>query len=133
MSLAYVDANVILRLLVGDPPEMAARAAELMKAVERGEVALRVDDIIVAEVAWVLRSFYRYEPQQIAATLLEFLAQDGIEVSEDVLSALVLYSGKRIDFVDALLAVHAQRSDIRQVYSFDRHFDRVAGLERVEP
>ena len=109
------------------------RAAQLMKAVEQGEVVLRVTDIIVAEVVWVLHSFYRYEPHKIATTMLEFLAQDGIEADEDVLSALVLYSSKGIDLVDALLAVRMQRAGIRQVYSFDRHFDRVAGLERVQP
>ena len=133
MTVAYVDANVILRFLVGDPPDMAERAARLMQAVERGEVTLRVDDIIVAEVVWVLSSFYKYKVQEIATTLLELLAQDGIEVEDSILSALVLYSSKGIDFVDALLATRMQVHGVRQVFSFDRHFDRVAGLERLEP
>jgi predicted nucleic acid-binding protein len=133
MKVAYVDANVILRFLVADPPDMAQRATLLMQVVERGEVILRVDDIVVAEVVWVLSSFYHYKSQQIATTLLEFLSQDGLEVDDNVLSALVLYSDKGIDFVDALLAVRMQHADIRQVYSFDRHFDRVMGLERLEP
>ncbi len=35
MTVAYVDANVLLRFLVGDPPEMAEKTTVLMKAVER--------------------------------------------------------------------------------------------------
>ncbi len=134
MTVAYVDANVILRFLVGDPPDMAERAAMLMEAVDRGEVTLRVDEIIVAEVVWVLSSFYKYKAQEIVPRLLEFLSQDGIEVENSILSALVLYGGGTgIDFVDALLATRMQRSGIRYVFSFDRHFDRVTGLERLEP
>ncbi|OQA47016.1 MAG: tRNA(fMet)-specific endonuclease VapC [Chloroflexi bacterium ADurb.Bin325] len=133
MTVAYVDANVILRFLVGDPPDMAERAAVLMQAVDRGEVTLRVDEIIVAEVVWVLSSFYKYKAQEIAPRLLEFLSQDGVEVENSILSALALYGSKGIDFVDALLATHMQHAGVRYVFSFDRHFDRITGLERLEP
>lgn len=133
MTVAYVDANVILRFLVGDPPDMAERAATLMQAVDRGEVRLRVEEIIVAEVVWVLSSFYKYKAQEIVPRLLEFLSQDGIEVENSVLSALVLYGSTGIDFVDALLATSMQRFGVRYVFSFDRHFDRVTGLQRLEP
>lgn len=133
MIVAYVDANVILRFLVGDPPEMAASATALMQAVEDGRVKLRVDEITVAEVVWVLSSFYKHKPTDIASTLIEFLAQDGIETQDAIFTALVLYGSKGIDFLDALLAVHMQQQGIYQVFSFDRHFERVPALQRLEP
>jgi predicted nucleic acid-binding protein len=133
MKVAYVDANVILRFLVGDPPAMAGKARALMEAVARGTVKLRVHEIIVAEVVWVLTSFYKYEANDVATGLTGFLSQDGIEVDDDVLAALALYGSKGVDFVDAVLAVHMQRDGIGEVYSFDKHFDRLAGLQRVEP
>lgn len=133
MTVAYVDANVLLRFIVGDPPEMAEKAAVLMQAVERGEMTLCVDDIIVAEVVWVLRSFYRHKAQEIATTLLELLSQDGVEVDDAVLPALALYGNKGVDFVDALLATRMQQRGIGRVFSFDRHFDQISGIERLEP
>jgi len=133
MTVAYVDANVLLRFLVGDPPEMAEKTTVLMKAVERGETTLVVDDIIVAEVVWVLSSFYRHKAQEISTTLFELLSQDGIEVDDAVLSALALYGNKGVDFVDALLATRMQRRGAGRVFSFDRHFDRISGIERLEP
>lgn len=54
MNRGYVDANVILRFLTGDPPQMAERAASLFRAVEQGELRLIVEPIVLAEVVWVI-------------------------------------------------------------------------------
>jgi predicted nucleic acid-binding protein len=56
----WVDANVVLRFLTGDPPEMAAKAMELMSRAEKGAIGLRVSHLVVAEIVWVLSSFYKY-------------------------------------------------------------------------
>jgi predicted nucleic acid-binding protein len=50
MMRAYVDASVGPRFLTGDPPDLAARAHGVFNAVERGELTLFVDRIVVAEV-----------------------------------------------------------------------------------
>ena len=50
------------------------------------------------------------------------------------LRALALYDVQpRLSFVDALLAAYAEESSPATVLSFDRGFDRVAGLTREEP
>ena len=38
-----------------------------------------------------------------------------------------------IPFADAYLAVLMERLNLTEIVSFDRDFDKVAGLERVEP
>ena len=57
MLYLWIDANVVLRFITGDPPEMAARALELMARAENGEVCLRLPHLVVAETVWVLSSF----------------------------------------------------------------------------
>jgi predicted nucleic acid-binding protein len=135
MIRAYVDSNVILRFLIGDPPEMAEESARLFRAVEDRTVTLIVDDIVVAEVVWVLSSYYRHTARDIAAVLRGFLLQDGIEVQErdTLLLALTLYETKNVDFADSLLAARMQERGIRDVFSFDRRFDRLAGVRRIPP
>ena len=54
MSRLWLDANVILRFLTKDPPEMAERSARLMAQAERGEVSLYVSLLVVTEGIWVL-------------------------------------------------------------------------------
>ncbi|MDQ6615006.1 MAG: PIN domain-containing protein [Actinomycetota bacterium] len=52
---AFVDTNILIRHLTGDPPEMAARATAYVEA----ENALLLTDLIAAETVYVLESFTR--------------------------------------------------------------------------
>ena len=135
MKTAYVDAIVILRLLTGDPPDLAERAARLFGLVDEGQVELVVDPIVIAETVWVLSSFYGFSAAQIAPLLQAFLVSDGItcDGKTELLQALALYEDKNIDFLDAFLAVKMANRGVRDVYSFDKHFDRLASVRRVEP
>jgi predicted nucleic acid-binding protein len=132
---AYIDANVIVRLITSDPPEMAEQAARLFVRVDAAELELAVDAVVMAETVWTLSSFYGFSTAQIAPILRTFLVSEGI-VSEDkleLLQALTLYEDKNIDFVDALVAAKMIRDGIPEVYSFDSHFDRMESIRRIDP
>ena len=135
MKRAYVDTNVILRFLTGDPPDLAAQARVLFDAVERGELVVVVDEIIVAETVWVLQSFYGYPPSEIARVLQELLSHDGLQMDDRVglLTALSLFADKNVDFADALVAVHMGQQGVEMIFSFDHHFDRLPGIVRRSP
>lgn len=132
---AFADANVILRFLVGDPPRLAKRARSLFEAVERGDVRLFIDELVLAEVAWVLRSFYHFDAARIAAVLQTLVAHEGLEVIDraSLLEALTYFADRNVDFVDALLAVRLDRRGVSEIYSFDADFDRLPGVTRLVP
>lgn len=132
---APVDANVILRFLTGAPVEQAKRAGALFAAVDAGQIDLSLEDVVLAEVVWTLASYYRTPKDEIASLLLTLLASDGIHNpdKESLRLALVLFDEKNLDFADALLAARLLRRGRREVYSFDRDFDRVTGIVRCEP
>lgn len=133
MTPLWVDANVLLRLLTGDPPDMATRALELARSAERGEVRLKLAALVVAEVVWVLGSFYRFDRRRIAEVVASLVTAEGVEVEqeEEVLAALLEMSDANVDFVDAFLAELARRHG-EPVVSFDRNFERLR-VRRVEP
>jgi predicted nucleic acid-binding protein len=133
MSNLWVDANVLLRLLTGEPPELAQRALRLAQRAERGEVTLRLSPIVVAEMVWVLNSFYRYPRVQIAEVLLLLMAAEGIvvEEAEQVIAALDRMATVNVDFLDAFLAEVARREG-GAVVSFDRDFRRL-DIPWIEP
>jgi predicted nucleic acid-binding protein len=135
MKTALIDANVILRFLTKDPPAMAEAALKLFKKADAGEVILTLHIITVAEVVWVLESFYQYPKGQIAHVMEEFLNCDGLIVENEATlrESLELYRQKNLDFADALLAVTAIHSGVPTIYSFDHHFDRVEGITRLAP
>jgi uncharacterized protein len=126
---------VILRYLTRDPPDLAEAAFKTFSAAQQGMVVLVLSPVTVAEIVWVLESFYRYPKAQISETMSHFLRCDGLEVMDLdlLLHALNLYGEKNIDFADALLAGVALSRDLKFIYSFDKHFARIPGVVKVEP
>lgn len=127
----FVDTNVLIRHLIGDPPAMAKRATALLR--EASELYLT--DLVVAETIYVLESFYEVAREQIATTIRSLLAFDSIYVVDrDVLlRAIEVYEIDRLDFAEAYLVACAESTGIGRVVSFDRSIDRVSTIERVEP
>lgn len=132
MSDLWVDANVLLRFITGEPQEMAQRALRLIERAEQGEVTLRLSPLVVAEMVWVLSSFYRYSRTQIAEVLLPLITATGVVLEEaQVVIALDRMATANVDFVDAFLAETA-RIEGGAVASFDRDFSRL-GVDWEEP
>ncbi|MBF6620817.1 MAG: type II toxin-antitoxin system VapC family toxin [Patulibacter sp.] len=127
----YLDTNVLVRHMTGDPPEMAARATALLSSAER----LELPDLIVAEVVYVLESFYRVPREQVAELARAVIAFPPIETEspQRLLRTIELYERERLDFADAYLVACAEQSPHRTVVSFDRRIGRVGTIERVEP
>lgn len=135
MNRCAVHSNVILRFLTGEPADLAAQASALFDAVDEGDLILVVDEIVVAETVWVLESFYGHSPREIARVMQDLLSRPGLQVQDKagMLLALHLFAEKNVDLADALVAVHMQRQGLVEVYSFDRHFDRLPGITRLVP
>jgi predicted nucleic acid-binding protein len=128
---AFVDANILLRHLTGDPPDQAERATRYLRAADE----LLLPDLILAEVAYVLESFYGTPRAQVAATLRAVLAFPAIRVIDaDLLQrAIEVYDVLRLDFADAYLVANAERTGIAVIASFERGIDRAVTIRREEP
>jgi predicted nucleic-acid-binding protein len=129
--VVWVDANVVLRLLTGQPKGQAQAAAALMAQADAGELRLRLCPLVVAEVVWVLTSAYDVSRERVADVLTSFLASGGLVVEEGMLlvAALAQMAEQRVDFFDAYLAAKARLSEA-PVATFDGDFDRL-GVERL--
>ena len=128
---AFVDTNVLIRHLTGDPVEMATRATSYL----RTETELLVTDLVVAETVYVLESFYETHREQVAVALRSLIALASVETVDSalLLRALEVYEIDRIDFAEAYLVASAESTGVNRIASFDRSIDRVRTVERVEP
>jgi len=45
----------------------------------------------------------------------------------------MLYSEKNIDYIDAYNALILKENGIEELYSYDKHYDRIDWLTRLEP
>jgi predicted nucleic acid-binding protein len=128
---AFVDTNVLIRHLTGDPPEQAARATAYLTTVDE----LLLVDLVVAETIYVLESFYDQPRERVAELLRAIIGFPAIRTIDDVLLRRVLeiYEYDRLDFAEAYLAASAEVSGVGAVASFDRSIDRVGSVRRIEP
>jgi len=128
---AFVDSNVLVRHLTGDPREQARRATEFLRSGE----ALILVDLVAAEVVYVLESVYEVERERVAELVRAILGFSTITVVDDVLllRALEIYEQYRIHFAESYLAACAELSGVGAVASFDRDVDRVTSIRRLEP
>lgn len=128
---AFLDTNVLIRHLTGDPPAQARRATAFLERAEE----LLLPDLIVAEVVYVLESFYELERQRVAELVRAIIGFPAIMVVAEPLlvRALEVYEVDRLDFADAYLVANAEASGVETIASFDRTIDRVTTVRRLEP
>ena len=128
---AYLDTNVLVRHITGDPPDQAQRATAYLLQAEN----LLLPDLIVAEAAYVLASIYNLSRARIAQSLKSLVLSRAIVVPDAplLLRTLELYDSYRLDFADAYLIASAEVTGVGAVASFDRDIDRPGTVARIEP
>ena len=128
---AFLDTNVLIRHLTGDPPDQARRATAFLAQAEE----LLLPDLIVAEVVYVLESYYEVDRPRVAELVRAVIGFPAIVVVHAplLLRALEVYEVDRLDFADAYLVASAEATGIEAIASFDRELDRVTTVRRLEP
>lgn len=128
---AFLDTNIVIRHLTGDPPEQARRAATFLADAEE----LVLVDLVLAEIVYVLESFYELPRAKVATLARAVLGFGPVVVGDpDLLyRAVEVYEKDRIDFAAAYLVACAERDGADVVASFDRSIDRVKTVRRIEP
>jgi predicted nucleic acid-binding protein len=117
---------------------MSPAGLRLFQRIANGSEQAAVLDATIAEVVYVLssRSLYGLPREDIRDRLQSLLAYRALRVEHKTrcLAALDLYVRyPALSFGDALIAAAALDEPPYELYSYDRGFDRVAGVVRVEP
>ena len=133
--MRFLDTNVILRFLTRDDEEKAAACFRLFQRVQRGDEEILTCEAVVSEVVYVLssrRAGYGLNREAIRGRLAPILTLRGLRLPQKrvYLRALDIYAASPfLDFEDALAVAHMERQGISEIVSYDRGFDRVAGLQ----
>jgi len=133
---AILDTSVLIRHLIGDDPAKATRVRALLARAARGELELLVPPVVLAELAWVLESYFRLARGEVAELLEAVLATPGLSVPDRpvLAEAVAAYRDHGVDFTDAWIAAVARAQGYTAVYTFDRrHFARLQGIHPETP
>ena len=135
MNAKAIDADIILRFVTADHPEMSPRCRDLFARVQAGSEVIFLPEAAFADVVWTLRSFYKWPVDRVCSFLGDLLALDGVHMQrrELVLDAMTTFERGGLDFSDAMIAAEMSVVEVAEIYSYDRDFDRIGDLERLEP
>ena len=127
----FVDTNIFVRHLTGDPAAMAERATRYLTAASE----LLLTDLVVAETVYVLESFYEAPRDQVAGAIRSLIAFEAVVCVDPalLLRAVEVYELDRLDFAEAYLVACAESTGVGRVASFDQAIDRVDTVRRIEP
>jgi predicted nucleic-acid-binding protein len=117
-----VDTNVLIRYLTQDDAIQARRVDSFVEtAIEDGS-RLYIDDIVLCEVAWVLRAAYRLGKTAIVEALDNVISTATFAFDDrDILrSALSDYRDGPGDFADYLIGRRNARAGCEHTVTFDR-------------
>ena len=137
--MRYLDPNVIIRYLTRDDERKAAACYRLFERVSNGDEELTTSVATIAEATYVLssqRGPYRLQPDEIAARLHPIVSLRGLVMPDKrvCIRALDVYAQYSfLDFADALGVAHMAARGIAEIVSYDRDFDRLPEVARVEP
>lgn len=136
--VAFLDTNIFVRYITGDDEAKTHACGALFRRLIQGSEIAVTSEVIVAEVVFVLSSkrLYALSAAEITVRLqpLVSIANLRIHGKERVIRALNVYEERPfLGFEDALIVAHLEGSGATQVVSYDRHFDRVPGIQRIEP
>jgi predicted nucleic-acid-binding protein len=127
----FIDTNLFLRYLTNDVPTQADAVEALLQQAADREMILVTNSLVLAEIVWVLSSYYQRSRVDIRDKVLAVLNTPGLEVVDRdlILQAVAWFAEKNIDFIDAYNAAWLLAQDMNVAYTFDHvHFSRIEGI-----
>jgi len=125
-----IDTDVVIRFLTNDDVAKANQFRKFLESGRKGELV----DVTVAEVYWTLKSLYQYPKLKILESLELLIDLRQIKCNRKILFNVIdVLRIKNVSFVDAYTAVCAKMKYKGKVMSFDKDYDKIKGVKRVEP
>ncbi len=136
--MRFVDANVFLRAITGDDPVKALASRAFFARLATNDEQAICNETIIAELAYNLVSPRQYGLSHSEATqrIKPYLALRGLLLPNRALCLRaidIFESHSFLDIEDAFAIARMEADGIDEIFSYDRDFDRIASITRVEP
>ena len=117
--MLMLDANMILRYLLNDHPDMADTVEQLLS---RGNVTVTIE--VIAEVVYVLKRVYSLDRKTIASSVQHFLKLVTPKDETVLKEAVKTYGEQNLDFVDCVLYAYSMH-DGYEIATFDEKLKKL--------
>lgn len=138
MQKFIADANIGLRILVGDKDIAAAETSEqaerirqivershrIARMVDEGKASILFQDAVVVEMVYVLSKYYELPREEISEKILLLLEAENVESSLLIRETLRLFSTVNLDLIDIKLGLLSKELNI-PILTWDKGFSKL--------
>ncbi len=133
--MIFLDTNIFLRYFEREDELIYKKVEKLFLEIVQGNIIGISNALIIAEVIWVLKKFYNWDKEEICNNIELILKTPNIRFRERsiIIEAINLYRDKNINFIDAYNYSYMKANGINEIYSFDKDFEKLEDIKRLEP
>lgn len=126
MKIVLIDANVVIRFLLNDHPELSQQAKSIFLTAQQRLRKIYLDEVVVAEVVWTLSSFYKIKKADLVDRLEKILSQDWIVNPRKslILKSLDLFRSVNLDYIDCWVFIIAKSLGMT-LETFDKNLKKL--------
>lgn len=117
-----LDANILVRFLVGDDSNQAAAVYSLFKAAEAEKKELFVSLLVLLELIWVLEAVYDIQRTEILDSIQDLTLMPILKFERHALVQQFINAarGNNCDLSDLLIACSAKTYGCEKIITFDK-------------
>ena len=132
--IALLDTNVLVRFLTCDKSRKYENLYVFFESLEHGKIRVELKLIVLFQVCFVLKSFYKVPQPDIVTGILHLLEYKGIIIKnkKNIRRMMEIWRDKSLDIVDCYLIACLEGDRQNILYSYDHDFDKF-GINRKEP
>ncbi|MCR4303809.1 MAG: type II toxin-antitoxin system VapC family toxin [Gallionella sp.] len=125
-----IDTNVLVRFLVRDDEAQFEKARKLIKREVAAGRRVFVNQLVLMELEWVLRSRYAVTKNQIIEAISGLLDSTDVQFEDEpaIEEALFIWKDTAADFTDCLIGAKNRRLGCRATASFDVKVAKLPGF-----
>lgn len=124
--MVYADANIIVRYIINDDAEMAAKAEDAINS----RTAFVLPEVF-AGITYVLTKVYGIDRSAVADSMLELLDFVFTTAPEIMRKTFEYYRESKLDFVDCILAAY-KVLERKEILSFDKKLNNFIAKKLAE-
>ena len=116
-----IDTNVLVRFLVQDDEAQFEKAHKLIKREVSAGGRVFVNQLVLMETEWVLRSRYSVPKNQIIKAISGLLDANDVQFEDEpaIEEAIFIWKESTADFADCLIGAKNRRLGCRATATFD--------------
>ena len=125
-----IDTNVLIRFLVRDDEAQFEKARKLIKREVAAGSGVLVNQLVLLETEWVLRSRYSLPKNLVIQAISGLLDASDVRFEDEpaIEEALFIWKDSAADFADCLIGAKNRRLGCRATATFDMRASKLPGF-----